>query len=419
MDSRILHVDFNNFYASVECLSRPELRNKPLAVAGDPERRHGIILAKNDIAKRYGVKTGEAIWQAKQKCPQLCTVAPHFSEYIQMSRLARQVLETYSNRLEPFGLDESWIDITDRTNSGGFFGFSQGERIANEIRMRIKRELGITVSVGLADNKPFAKLGSDYKKPDAVTVFSPDNYAKKVWPLPVEELLFVGKSTAAVLWSMGIATIGDLARADVNCLCSKLGKNGILLHRYANGEDNSPVHCQGYAAAPKSIGNGITTPYDMRNNSDIKLTMTMLSESVAARLREQKVRACTIHICVRDAALCSFTRQRKLKLPTFLANELLEQAMELFVSNYNWAKPVRSVTVSASELISQFKPTQIILGQDEDKRIRQEELAKTVDNIRSRFGHRSIIRGSLLKDERIAGVNPKDEHVIYPCGNRS
>lgn len=411
MDKRILHVDFNCFYASVECMKQPELRDHAVAVAGDPKKRHGIILAKNEIAKHYGVKTGEAIWQAEQKCPSLITVAPHFDDYMAMSKEGRRILGEYSPRIEPFGLDESWVDISNRSD-----GFLSAERIADEIRMRIKKELGITVSVGLADNKVFAKLGSDLKKPDAVTPLPPCQYAQRVWTLPVSELLFVGRATTAAMKEIGIETIGDLAFCDPELLRTHFGKWGITLYRFAKGEDDSPVRFSNEYVKPKSVGNGVTTPYDLCSQRDVKLTLMVLCESVAARLREQNVRARTVHIAVRDVGLSSFTRQRKLEHPTFLASELLAAAMKLFNENYNWQSPVRSITVASSDFVTDDAPVQITLWQQEERRIRQEELEHTVDDIRSRYGHHSLLRGTLLGDKRVGKMNPKEENIIFPVG---
>lgn len=410
---RILHIDFNSFFASVECFHRPELRPFPVAVAGDPEKRHGVILAKNESAKRFGVKTGEAIWQAKQKCPNLVCVAPHYDEYLRFSHLGKSLYHEYSDQIEAFGLDENWIDITGRTRD-----FSEAEAMAEEIRHRVKEELGITVSIGLADNKVFAKLGSDLKKPDALTVVSPENYERTVWLQPVESLLLVGRATKARLNDLGIFTIGELARTDPSVLYARLGKNGATLHRFANGRDTSPVLPYGEEPPIKSIGNGITAPRDLVNTADIRLTLLMLCESVAERLRLHGFRAATVAIAVRDCGLYSFTRQRRLKRPTALTEELLEASMQLFTQNYRWHMPVRSLTVSASDLLSDDVPLQLSLWGEEEQRCRRERAEQAVDDIRRRFGHHAILRGRLLSDAAIGRMNPKDEHTVYPQGYR-
>ena len=233
-DRAILHSDCNGFYASVECLHHPEIRNKPVAVSGDAENRHGIILAKNEIAKKYNIKTGEAIWQAKQKCPDLITVPPHFDLYKRFSKMARRIYSEYTDKIEPFGLDEAWLDVTDNKNMNG-------KEIALEINRRIKQELGITVSIGVSFNKIFAKFGSDYKKPDAITEITRENYRDIVWNCPAIDLLYVGRATGRKLESIGIYTIGDIATADVTLLRSYLGKWGDLIYGFANGYDSSTV----------------------------------------------------------------------------------------------------------------------------------------------------------------------------------
>ncbi len=413
MERRILHVDFNGFYASVECLLDPALRSHPVAVAGDPERRHGIILAKNELAKAYKVKTGEAIWQAKEKCPDLVVVKPHFEEYVKFSRLGRELYGEYSDRVEAFGLDENWIDLTGRA-----YSWEETYALAQEIRQRVKDELGITVSVGAADNKIFAKLGSDLKKPDAVTLITPASVERLVWTLPVGELLYVGPATQSKLLRCGIATIGDLARANVEFLRAKLGKGGVTLHVFANGQDVSEVAQSDWRADIKSVGNGVTAPRDLVDNEDVKLTLMMLCESVATRLREHGFRARTLQLGVRDTGLYSFVRQRKLEKPSCLAGELLPAAMGLFCRCYPWQTPVRSLTVSASELIPDNAPQQLSLFGEETERIRFEKAERTVDEIRSRFGYASVLRGRMLSDRRIGLMNPREEHTIHPVGYR-
>ena len=278
MERTVLHVDCNKFYASVECLHRPELRDKPVAVGGSTESRHGIILTKNEIASRYGLVAGEPLWQARQKCPQLVVVPPNFPLYMRFSKMARRIYEDYSDYIEPFGLDENWLDVTgdDRT----------GEQIAQEIRRRVKAELGITVSVGVSFNKIFAKLGSDYKKPDAITEFNRENYKDRIWQLPASDLLYVGRQTNKKLQKLGIRTIGQLAESDEKLLESHFGKIGNVLWAFANGWDEDPVCKEGYEAPIKSIGNSTTTPRDLENDLDVWIIQIALAESVAARLRK-------------------------------------------------------------------------------------------------------------------------------------
>ena len=281
MRRTILHSDMNNCYASIELLHRPELRGKPLAVGGDPEARHGIVLAKDQFAKKAGVKTGMALWQAKQVCPDIVFVPPRMDLYLRFSRLAHEIYGDYTDRQEAFGIDESWLDVTESCSLKG-----SGEKIAEEISRRIKKELGITVSIGVSWNKIFAKLGSDYKKPDAITVINQENYKNIVWPLPVEDLLFVGRATKKKLNKLGIYTIGALAETDSDILKIHLGKVGMILSYFANGNDNTPVCHQDENAPIKSIGNSTTTPRDLTTETDVSIIVWLLAESVSARLRE-------------------------------------------------------------------------------------------------------------------------------------
>ncbi len=406
----ILHSDLNAFYASVECLYKPELRDKPVAVCGDPELRHGIVLTKNDLAKKTGIKTGEAIWQARLKCPDLVVLPPNYSLYLKFGRMARSIYADYASQIQPFGLDEAWLDVT-----GSQTMYGDGKSIADRIRSRIKTELGITASVGVSYNKIFAKLGSDFKKPDATTVISMSNYKEKVWPLPVQELLYVGRATTRKLNRKNILTIGDLARTDINCLVSALGKWGAVLHDFANGLDFSPVSSYGEESIIKSIGNSTTTPRDLENNDDVRLIIYVLADSVATRLREHGFRCRGVQVSIRDNELFSFERQGPFNTPTYISTEIASKAMEIFLQNYNWAGPIRSLGVRAINLISTNNAVQLDLFDNPEHRQRHEQLESAIDEIRRRFGHYSIQRAVLLEDHR-HNINPKDEHVIHPVG---
>jgi len=408
---RILHADFNSFYASVACFLDPALRPHPVAVAGNPEARHGIILAKNELAKKFGVKTGEAIWQAKQKCPLLVTVKPDFESYQKFSALGREIYGEYSDRVEAFGLDENWVDVTSSTKD-----IAEAHRLANLIRNRIHDELGITVSIGVADNKVFAKLGSDIKKPDAVTLVSPDNYKQVAWPLPARDLLYVGRATEAKLLKYGILTIGDLANTPEAFLRAQFGKCGTMLSAFANGLDAAPVMRTIDQQPVKSVGNGLTTPRDLVNDEDVYLTISMLAESVAARLREHGMRANVAHLGVRDNGLFSFVRQMKLDRPTNISSEIAHACMQLFRANYTWQTPIRSLTVSCSDLIGTDNPVQLSLFDDEAPRRKAEAAEVAIDDIRRRFGYRAIGRALFLKDRAIGLMAPKDDHTIHPVG---
>lgn len=412
MQRTILHADMNGCYASIECLHDPAIREKPVAVGGDVEARHGIILAKNEHAKKFGIRTGEALWQAKQKCPDLVIVQPHFDRYLRFSRLAREIYAEYSDRVEPFGLDESWIDVTGSTKLRG-----DGGALADEIRERIKFELGITVSIGVSWNKVFAKLGSDYKKPDAVTVFTKENYKGKIWPLPAEDLLYVGWATRKKLLMRGIHTIGDIARTDPALLEGWFGKWGLILSAFANGEDTSLVARIGDETVIKSVGNSTTTPRDLENDEDAKIVYYMLCESVAERMREAGFLARTVQISLRDRDLHWIgDRQMKLEAPSCLASELHTAAMTLLRDNYDWRRPLRSIAVRATDLLPATTPLQLTMFEDAAKRERMESLERTVDDIRRRFGHYAIYRAAVVADGTLTNINPKDDHQIHPVG---
>lgn len=339
MERVILHADCNNFYASVECLYNPSLRGKPVAVAGDPEARHGIVLAKNYLAKACGVQTGNPLWMARQFCPEIIFIPPHYDKYLRFSRIAREIYSEYTDQVEPFGLDEAWLDVT----GSGIMG--TGEQIADELRKRIKRELGITISVGVSFNKVFAKLGSDMKEPDATTVITRENYREKAWPLPVSDLLYVGTAMTRKLNGFAIRTIGELAAAPDDWLKHKLGKIGFMLRTFARGQDTSPVFVMGTPPKIKSIGNSTTAPRDLVTDEEVKITMLVLAESVAERMRGFLFRAGTVEISLRDNDLFSYTRQKKLPYPTGNSEDIFKAAFELYKVNHISGKPLRSIGV--------------------------------------------------------------------------
>lgn len=409
MERTILHCDCNNFYASVECLYNPELRNKPVAVAGDVEQRHGIVLAKNYIAKRYGVTTGNPLWMAKKLCPEIIFVPPHYDKYLRFSRLAREIYESYTDQVESFGLDECWLDVT-----GSAHLFGNGRTIADEIRRRIKYELGITVSVGVSYNKVFAKLGSDMKKPDATTVISRTNYQETAWGLPVSDLLYVGPATKKLLERYYIRTIGDLAQTQTEFLLGKLGKIGRMLWRFANGYDTSPVTGAGICPAIKSIGNSTTTPHDLVSDDDVKITLYLLCESIAERMREQHLKCSTVQISLRDVDLVSFERQCKLDMPICNAATIFKKAFSLY-RNHKPEKPLRSIGVRGCQL-SLNENIQMSLMEEEKSMQKLDDLEQTIDSIRRRFGFFSLRRGIMLADEKLSNLDPKRDHVIHPIG---
>lgn len=410
MERTILHSDMNCFYASVEMLHHPELAGKPLAVGGDPEARHGIVLTANYIAKKSGVKTGMALWQAKQVCPEIIFVPPRMDLYLRFSRMAQEIYSEYTDLREPFGIDESWLDVSASTSIKG-----DGMKIAKEISKRIKHELGVTVSIGVSWNKIFAKLGSDYKKPDAITEFSRENYKNLAWNLPAGDLIYVGRSTNKKLQTLGIKTIGELANTEPAILESRLGKMGLVLHTFANGWDETPVCVEGYQAPIKSIGNSTTTPRDLVNDLDVKIILMALSESVASRLRENGFQCKVVEISIRDNELYHFSRQCKLKRPTNITDEIVQVAYRLFKDNYRWEHPIRSLGVRGCALVSDDMPYQLDLFMSEQKREKLEKMDQVVDEIRARFGYQSIQRAFVYQDKLLAQLNAR-EHTVHPQG---
>lgn len=412
MDKRvILHSDINACYATIEHLHRPELNGKPLAVGGDPEARHGIILTADYIAKKYGVKTGMALWQAKQVCPELNIVSPRMDLYLRFSRMAHEIYGEYTDLQEPYGVDESWLDVTASSSLKG-----DGYKIAKEISNRMKSELGITVSIGVSFNKIFAKLGSDYKKPDAITTMYEDEFKSKAWELPASDLLYVGRSTNQKLARFGIKTIGDLAQTDEHLLMSQLGKMGGIFWAFANGYDDSPVKMEHTHAPIKSIGNSTTTPRDLETDEDVKIVLYILAESVAARLRDNGFKCRVVEISVRDNELYSFTRQHKIDHATNITGEIATEAYRIFKENYNWRKPIRSVGVRGADLVNDNYWEQMDLFSSVEQREKQMKLDDAVDTIRRRFGFYSVQRGLMYRDKILSSVNAKEDHTTHPIG---
>lgn len=403
----IFHIDQNCYFASVEMISRPELRNVPMAVAGDAKVRHGIILAKNEPAKKYGIKTAEAIWQAQAKCPDLVLVDAHHEKYEFYSKKLREMYSEYTDKVEPFGLDECWLDMT-----GIVSDYDEAEEVALEIRNRVKEEFKLTCSVGISFNKVFAKLGSDYKKPDATTVFTDRNWQEKIWPLPVSDLLFVGKHTADKLAKINVKTIGDLAKTDVEFINRYLGKNGVGLWEYANGLDDSPVAESGYKRIPKSVGNSTTTAEDMTSDRQIERTLHMLSESVASRLRRHGLKGTVVQITVRDRDLGIYEKQGILYRATDDANDIYQAARELFKNSYDWNKGVRSIGVRCTKLVRSDSGEQLSLFAEAQKSERDERLNKAIDDINRRYGT-GVIR-SAAEAESASKENKADNIVKDP-----
>ena len=406
----ILHADLNNCYASIEMLHHPKLRGHPVAVGGSAEMRHGIILARNYEARPYGIKVGQTLWEARQKCPGLIIVPPDYDKYLRFSRLFRAILSDYSPRVEPFGLDESFMDVTGSRKHGG-----DGKAIADEIRERVRFELGVTVSVGVSYNKIFAKLGSDLKKPDGTTVITEDNYRDVAWPLPAADLFGVGRRMRVKLAKYDIMTIGDIATCDPALLQNWFGKWGYFLYAYANGLDTSPVAETGAESAVKSIGNSSTCPRDLENDEDAHIVFQNLAESVAERMREQGFMAKTVQISLRTNDLLWFERQLQLTQPTHVSTELCDAAMSLLRRNWTWDKPLRSIGIRGANLMPIRHPRQLCMFYDERRREKLERLEYTVDEVRRRYGHYAIDRALLLLDDKLGKLNPKADH-INPTG---
>lgn len=391
-DKIILHCDLNNFFASVSLLTNPTLYDVPMAVCGSAEERHGIVLAKNELAKSRGVRTAEAVWEAKAKCPGLVTVAPDYASYCKYSDAVRAIYARYTDLIEPFSIDECWLDVT-----GSTLLFGSGEQIAERIRREVREELGITVSVGVSFNKIFAKLGSDLKKPDAVTVISRENYREKVWPLPVSALLFVGRNTEARLRESGVFTIGDLTCCADAMLDRLLGKTGRQLKDYALGEDRSPVTPPRAGDRPKSIGRSVTPPADIRTPEEVWQIFLSLAEDISRHLRRYGLYAGGIQVHTRTSALEVREYSRTLAVPVSTSLQLAKKGMALFGDNYRWALPLRSVGLRAVSLRDDTFAVQQDLFGTTERDEQEEKLENSMESVREKFGRKSIGRGRSLK----------------------
>lgn len=385
MDRVILHSDLNAFFASVETVLRPALADVPMAVCGDPDKRHGIILAKNEKAKKFGVATAETIWAAKQKCPDLVLVPPHHDLYERYSREVNAIYREYTDLVEPFGIDESWLDV-----SGSEKLFGSGVAIAETLRKRIKRETGLTVSVGVSFNKTFAKLGSDLKKPDAVSVIDRAHFKEIVWNLPVKDLLYVGRSAVKMLADLRIKTIGDLAIASPDFLEYKLGKLGRMLYAYANGEDNEPVRSVYDKRQVKSVGNGMTFSHDLYGMDELLAGLDAVCDMAAARMRAKHVKCTTVQLSIKDANFVTVQRQAPLAVPTQLARELRDAAAALLRNEWNPRLGIRALTVTGTGLVPEDTAAQIGFFDDVKTDEKNEKRERAMDDIRRKFGRGAI-----------------------------
>ena len=393
MERIIFHCDLNSFYASVELLDHPELRHLPVAVCGDPESRHGIILAKNEPAKKFRVQTAETIWQAKRKCPDLVLLPAHHRVYREFSRRINRMYQDYTDLVEPFGIDESWLDVSGTLH---LFG-GDPTALADEIRRRMRQEFGLTISVGVSFNKVFAKLGSDYKKPDATTCMTRENFRQMVWPLPVGDLLYVGRAAAETMKKFGVRTIGDLARFDRESLFHLLGRHGAQLHDYANGLDTDPVRSRYEPEMVKSVGNGTTFPKNLTTAEQVRGGVAVLADSVATRLRHSGLYAGGVQVTVRDPQFHDRSRQMQLSAPTHLIRELTAAAMDLTGQLWKPPAPVRALTVTAIHLVRSedaYEQVDLFTAGAAPKKEKQEKLEAAMDRLRGKFGTDVISYGA-------------------------
>ncbi len=394
MCKAILHIDMNKFYATVEQMLNPSLRGKAIAVCGSAEERRGIVLTASAQAKQCGVKTGMANWEAIKVCPGLIVVPPQYDQYVKYSKLARAIYQRYSDCVEPYGMDECWCDISPLCGD-----FEDAAQVADEIRITIKEELGLTVSIGVSFSKVLAKLGSDMKKPDAVTVLNPSNWKERVWPLPVSDLLYCGSSTTRKLMGRYIYTIGDLAKSSVDSIQRMLGKNGLMLWRYANGYDTADVMPVGFERNIKSVSKGITCNADLLNDEEVWRVMLELSQDVGSQLYSYGLAATGVGVYIRENNLdCGLTKQVRIPYPSQNPTEIAKAAHIQFMKNYRWDNPVRAVCVSAHGLVPRDSPVQLSVFYNEENRVRRQKLDDCIFELRKRFGKHSIIAASLMGD---------------------
>lgn len=414
----ILHSDINCCYAQIECQEHPELRDRPVVVGGDEEARHGIVLARNLIAKSFGVKTADTLVDARRKCPGLIVVPPDYRLYMAVSGRARRIYYDYTDKVEPFGPDEAWLDVTGSRTCLGM----EPIQIAREVSERMKAELGITVSVGVSWNKIFAKFASGWKKPDAVTVVDRGNYTDIVWNAPVRDLLYVGAATELKLKSSGILTIGDLAHASDYYLSRHLGKMGLILRDFARGDDASevkpldPDRCD-VERERKSYGNSITFPRDITDNATAKAVTWMLSESVTQRMREGRARARTVSVGVREAKfLRTVSMQRRLDTATNITQEIARAAWALMTQTWPFGEstPVRGLSVRAEGLVPAEDALQLSLFDPEPRRTELERLDAAIDDLRRRYGNNCVVWGPKTSVPDTWAMDAKRDNTVHP-----
>lgn len=409
MNRVILHSDINHCYAQIEEMKNPQLREVPMAVGGFEEKRHGIILAKNDLAKTYQIKTGESLREAKAKCPQLLIVPPNYQDYMYYTEQVKNIYRTYSDRVESYGLDEAWIDVSESVTL-----FGDGRSIAQRIQQEVWETLGLTVSIGISFNKIFAKLGSDQQKHLGLVEITQQNYQEVVWPLPVDELFYVGRATAKKLHDASIHTIGQLAKLPIAWMKCQFGKVGELIWGFANGLDQTIVNESFQEAPIKSIGNGITTPKNIETLEDAIIVYYVLVESVAARAKEAGLRGKVISLSLRNTNLSSITRQRTLSQGTNLCEDIMDVVVSLLKEHYDFSIPLRTISISLSQLEQQQEPQQLNLFVDETQYEKQCALEETMERIKDRYGYHKARRCSMKLNPALTSFDPKREHIIHP-----
>ena len=408
-ERKIVHADINHCYAQIIEMMYPELRDVPMAVGGNEAQRHGIILARNLKAKAYGVTTAESLREAYKKCPHLVIVPPKYELFMIYTEKVKDIYREYTDQVESFGLDEAWFDIT---NSQALFG--DAVSIARRIQYRVKEEIGLTISMGVSFNKVFAKLGSDMIKPSGFVEICKDNFKDVVWPLPVEDLLYVGSKTKEKLNRKGIDTIGDLANTPLEVIQKLLGKNGAMIWNFSWGLDETDVALIGTTTVPKSIGNSITTPQDITSQLEARIVFQVLAESVASRLKDEGLQGCVLSVSFRDVNLSSYVRQQKLDQPTNISSEIMQAVMHLVQTNCDFRTPLRSVGIQMTHLAPYQGVSQLNLFDDYRQREKEEAIDACMDEIRERFGFDSVQRLSTHLNKKLTGFNPKGDHIIHP-----
>ena len=402
----ILHCDLNNFYASVECELNPSLKDQALAVSGNPEKRHGVVLAKNEIAKKMGIKTGDTVWEAREKCPDIIFVPPHFDLY---SRFSKQVFDIYSKYtcyVEPFGPDECWLDVT-----GSVKLFGSGEEIANQIRERVKKETGLTISVGVSFNKVFAKMGSDMKKPDAVTVITRENFKEKLWNLPVSDMLMVGRKTTAKLNKLNVKTIGELARANDEMLDFHFGINGKKMKDNALGLDAEPVREYVKSRKVESVGHGMTAVRNLVSFEDVHTMLCYLADLVATRLRKYGMKGYGVHLDLRSSELTHKSKQCKLPFATQTGAEIVKACMKMCKEIWHEDYALRTISISVFDLVPDTFAEQTSLFEKEDKK--KEKMEKAIDQIRKKFGKDKIMLANMQCNDFIYDKTDDEDFLPF------